>query len=169
LACGKSTENKASTGSKEDWKTYSASNYTLQYPNNWELDDSGKLGTKFMLLSPTSSIADTFKENVNLVVEDLKGQKVNLDTYAKITEGQIETMIKNAKVVMSQRLSVGTEQVHKIVFTGRQNGFDLQTMQYYRIANGIAYVLTFSAEEDQFDAYAEVGEQILKSFLLKVD
>ena len=51
-----------------NWKTITQSNYSVQYPSNWELDQSGKMGAIFFMLAPVESPADNFKENVNLMI-----------------------------------------------------------------------------------------------------
>ena len=90
-ACNQTEEeNNIQTEILGDWKSLSENNYSINYPDNWELNKAGQMGTSFILFSPLSSKKDNFKENVNLLVQDLKGHDLDLDKYVEISEGQIK-------------------------------------------------------------------------------
>ena len=54
-----------------DWKIFDHLNYSISYPSTWELNHDGQMGTSFIISSPLESDNDNFKENVNLVIQDL--------------------------------------------------------------------------------------------------
>lgn len=155
------------TPEHEDWKTIAQSNYSLQYPADWELNESGQLGTTLILFSPLESADDTFRENINLIVQDLTGYNLDLDKYAKISEEQVKTMITNSKIVESKKIPSNPNPYHKIIYTGTQGVFDLKFEQYYFIVDNKAYILTFTAERDNFGKFKKTGEEILNSFIIK--
>lgn len=163
-ACGQSTKDKAET--LESWKLLSDDNYTINYPDSWELNKSGQMGTSFILFSPLSSEQDQFKENVNLIIQDLSGHNLDLDKYVEISEGQIKTMITDGRILESKRMTTKTLNYQKVLYTGRQGVFNLKFEQYYWVVENNAYVLTLTCEESQFDNYQVTGEKILKSFEL---
>lgn len=164
ITCGQARETEPPKENSKNWKSFEDDNYSVQYPEGWDLNTSGQMGTSFMLFSPASSAQDQFRENVILMIEDLSGQNIDLDKYVKISEGQIKRMITDGKVIESQRIVRGSSEFQKIVLTGRQGIFDLKTTQYYCIKNNKAYILTFSCEEDQYDVFKVRGEMILNSF-----
>ena len=103
VACGQTT-NKQDSGNKNpqtisDWKTVDQLNYSIQYPPTWELNQSGQMGASFFLFSPLESDKDKFKENVNLLIQDLSGQNIDLNKYTEISEGQINTMVTNSTLI----------------------------------------------------------------------
>ena len=51
------------------WKSINDTDFTVEYPENWELNRSGLLGTKFIVFSKLSSSTDKFRENVNLIIQ----------------------------------------------------------------------------------------------------
>jgi hypothetical protein len=55
---------------------------------------------------------------------------------------------------------------HKLVYTASMNGFSLQFEQRYISTADYTYVLTFTAEQSQFNAYKENAGKILGSFKL---
>jgi len=92
-------------GQTEDWNTIKKDSYSIDYPKDWELNESGQMGTSFILFSPFTSQKDQFIENVNLLVQDLTGYNLDLDGYVEISEGQIKTMITNGKIIESKRVT----------------------------------------------------------------
>jgi hypothetical protein len=85
-SCAQTSENKTQLKTIEGWETLTENNYSINYPDNWEINKSGQMGAKFILFSPLSSEEDQFKENVNFLVQDLTGHNLNLDQYVEIKE-----------------------------------------------------------------------------------
>ena len=146
------------------WKTFNQLNYTIQYPSTWVLDESGEMGTNFILFSPLESGNDKFKENVNLLIQDLTGKNIDIDKYTEISESQIKTMVKNANLIESKRIENTKNEYHKIIYSVMHDQLNLQFEQYYWVFKNKAYVLTFTCEKDKFSIFSETGEKILKSF-----
>jgi hypothetical protein len=168
IACGQTQEsNNATKETKPNWKTLEENNYSIQYPADWELNQSGQMGTTFFLFSPLSSDQDKFKDNVNLLIQDISGHNLNLDKYAEISEGQVRTMITNSTLTESKRIKNGSEEFHRMVYTGDQGMFHLKFEQFYWVKNEKAFVLTLTCEQDKFSDFKDVGEAILNSFKFK--
>ncbi|MCF8463964.1 MAG: hypothetical protein K9G41_03945 [Flavobacteriales bacterium] len=149
-----------------DWKTLTEDSYSIEYPGDWELNQSGIMGVSFLLLSPLSSDEDAFRENVNLVIQDISSHNLDLDSYSELSTGQIETMITEGKLFSNERLKQNGQEFQKVVYSGKQGVYNLKFEQYYWVVNGNAYVLTLTCEINQFDAFSDMGEKILNSFKL---
>lgn len=147
-----------------DWLTLEETEFSVSYPREWELVQSGQMGTSFILFAKQSSAQDQFRENVNLLIQNLAGMKIDLDKYVEISEGQIKTMITNGNIIESKRIVENGSSFHKEIYTGDQGVLKLKFEQYYWVKKEKAYVLTFTAEVNQFDNYKGIGEEILKSF-----
>ena len=171
VACGQTnTKNKSANDNNKEvsgWKTFSGANYTIQYPPNWELNQSGQMGTSFILLSPLENDKDQFKENVNLLVQDLTGRNIDLDKFVEISEGQVKTMVTNSTLIESTRMKNANPEFHKMVYSGDQGIFHLKFEQYFWVINQQAYILTLTCEQNKFSDYKENGEKIINSFLFK--
>ncbi len=163
-ACGQSNTNEIKT--TENWKILTEKNYSINYPNKWELNKSGQMGTNFILFSPLSSENDQFKENVNLLIQNLKGHNLDLNKYVKLSESQIKTMMTDGNILESNRISAETIDFHKLIYTGKQGVYNLKFEQYFWVVNDSAYVLTLTCEKNEFDNYKALGEKILDSFKL---
>jgi len=166
-ACGQTLKHKTQTAVQDDWKLFADSNYSINYPENWELKTYGPIGIRFALLSPLSSKQDQFKENINLIIQDLPGSPIKLDKYVEITEHQIKTLVTDGVLKESKRVEAEPIDYHKIVYTGRQGIYKLKFEQYFWLLEDKAYILSFTAEESQYDQYQLTGERMLNSFKLK--
>lgn len=149
------------------WKTLIKDNYEIKYPSDWEVDQSGQMGTSFILFSPQSGPTDNFKENINLIVQDLGENKLSLDQYVELSEVQIKTLISDSKIIYNERLRQDDVAYQKVIYSGKQGIYDLTFEQYYRMVDVKAYVLTFTCARDQFENFKTLGEEVLDSFMLK--
>ena len=167
LSCGQTSNKSPKIEIQSGWKNLDENGYSIQYPENWELNKSGQMGTSFMILSALSSQQDNFRENVNLIIQDLSGQNINLDKYVELSENQVKTMIVNGEILESKRQNINGVNFHKIIFTGKQGIYNLKIEQYYFIEKGKAFILTLTCEISEFEKYKETGEKILNSFKIK--
>ncbi len=149
---------------QKDWKTLNESEYSIQYPKNWILDQSGNGGTVFMLTSPSDSDTDEVMQNVNVVIENLPNN-LDLDTYAKAAIRQVKTVYPT--ILKKKRMKSDNDDFYKVLFSGKQNGMDLKLEQHYRIKNKKAYIITFTSSVSDFDKDKVIGEKILSTFKLE--
>ncbi len=150
-----------------DWQTSENEEYFIQYPADWTFNNDGPLGAKFFVFAPLDSDKDTFRENVNLNVENLQGHDMDLGQYIEIAIEQIGKIITNVHLTTNERIGTGDREYHKVIYTGSLGEYNLQWEQHVRLANGQAYILTFCAEPDQFDSYKNTWEDIAATFRLK--
>ena len=146
------------------WKTQSTKEFSVQYPPQWEYDDSGLMGTNFIIFSPQENSSDQFRENVNYSTQDVSQYNMTLDQFVELTEQQLFQMITDAKLISSERISHHNKEMHRIEYAGKQGQFSLTFYQLFWIENGIAHVLTFTAEEDQYEKYSSTARKIIKEF-----
>lgn len=150
-----------------DWEIHLSDNYLIKYPSDWEVNLSGQMGTGFILFSPLSNESDNFRENVNLLIQDLAEHDLSLDQYVDISEDQIKTIVVEGKVISSDRKEKNGREYQKMIYTGKQGVFNLKFEQYYWIIDNQAFVLTLTCEEEKFEKYKDIGEVILNSFNIK--
>jgi len=146
----------------DEWKTLENSEYEIKYPDGWVLDQSGLSGTRFILFGPIIQ-GQVFRNNINLITQDLSGQSIDLAKYVEISTGQIKEYITSSNILYSQ-----TENSrHKIVYTGMHGEYSLQWTQYYWVKNNKAYVLTYTADKKSNDDTIGLATQVMDSFKIK--
>jgi hypothetical protein len=171
ISCGQSTTPEEKEEVKiqriAGWEVLEEEDYWIQYPKDWELSQNGQMGTKFILFSALENDEDQFRENVNLLTQDLGSNKVDLDQYTEISEKQIKTMLTNCTVYESKRIKNAGGECQKLVYAADQGTFRLKFEQLYWIENDIVYVLTFTCQESSFSSFKEMGEKIMNTFTLR--
>lgn len=154
------------TPATKDWNVLDNPDFSIRYPKDWVLDESKQMGTTFFLFAPLDTGKDNFRENINLLIQDLGGMKMNMDQYVAISEKQLTQLITDGKLLESKRQNNDPEH-HMMVYTGKQGQFDLKFSAHFWIVNSKAYVLTFTGETTHFDAYNEAAQTIMNSFVIK--
>lgn len=140
--------------------------YSISYPSNWIIDRSNKL-TEFYLFSRLDSPSDKFSENMSLISQNIVGMNIDLDKYTQISVNQIKRFFKDKILTVKKHQNKDGLDYYEVIYIGKQDGSNLKFLQYNFVENGMAYVLTFTAEASQFDRYKDIAYQTFNSFRLK--
>ncbi len=157
-------EKDSKTITTSSWKSYSKDNYSFEYPKEWNLDTSGRMGSSFFILSPLEHKGDLFAENINLMIQNLPESSYTLDKFVEISENQVNTRAKNGKLILSKRIKEKDLEFHHFIYTSEHSIYKLKQEQYCWLLEDKAYILTFTAEEKEFQNYRNIGKKILDSF-----
>lgn len=144
-------------------KEINRNGYSIVYDSTFRLEESGRNGVDFYLFAPTKP-GDDFAENINLMIQNLETLKYDLDQFVALSEKQIKT---SGKLIESVRKKSGEQEYHVIIFEGNFNGLDLKFLQYDFVKDDKAYVLTFSAKQNEFEKYRKEMEKVMNSFKLQ--
>jgi PsbP len=147
--------------------TYTKANYSIQYPTSWQLDTATKMGASLFIFSPLENNADNFKENVNIMIQDLGNQKIDLEKYKQISDKQIKQMGVNAKVIQSIIVTTSKQPYYRVAYSIVQQGVKIQIVTKCVIVNNKAYLATFSGDYNKFEQYKSVCKEIINSFYVK--
>lgn len=169
LFLGLTTQILAQKNVKENfnWIELKKDHYQIKYPETWTLDSTGTSSTEFILSSPLSSPDDRFKENLNLIIQDLEGLNFDLDNFTALSEQQIQNYMEESEMIESERVKKNDQEFQHLIYTAKNAGRVLRFEQYYWIINEKAYVLTFTGELEAFDGYKDLSKHIFESFILK--
>ncbi len=143
---------------------FEGKNYKIQYPQDWRLDTSKRMGTELFVFAALENAEDKFAENVNVLIQDLSQQNIDLEKYKQITEKQLAEMVTDGKIFESTIIKPGNKNYYRITYTMPQEKFRLKITSFCFIKDEKAYLVTFSAELDKYDHYKNIGEAILASF-----
>ena len=148
---------------QKDWKSHKTAKYQIQYPSNW-IFAGGDLYIDFFLIAQLESDLDTFKENISLKSHNYKGTKMTLDCFVNDSVNQIESYIKDAKIIENKLIKNGKKPYHKVIYQNSASNRNLKILKYYWMVEEKIYVLTFTAEASVYESYAEQVNQIFKNF-----
>ncbi|SCX19405.1 hypothetical protein [Flavobacterium saliperosum] len=151
----------SSFGQISEQKIFNGSTYQITYPIEWKLDESGRNRTEFYLFhSPT---VGKFGNNINLMIQNLEGMNLNLDSYTELSQRQIET---NGKLLSTVRKSKNGLEFHEIIFESNYNSIEIRYLQQYYLKNSKAYILTFTAIKNEYDNIVPKAKEIFETFIL---
>ena len=154
---------------QDDWKTLKKDDYAISYPKDWvSSDQKPQPNMQFLLLLDAKSQEnDSFRENINLMTENLGSRDLTLEAYNKMSVDGIIAQIPSAMIISNQSTKVEGREAAAIVWSADfGNGMILKFKQIVMVYNNKGYILTFSSSEAEYDTYIEVGDQILNSFKL---
>lgn len=138
--------------------------YQIRYPKTWYIDTSGQMGTDFFMFSRLTNVNDNFKENINLLVQQLEDENVNLEQYVSISQKEIESKIEDGYILSNEKKQSSNGEFQKVIYTGTQGNYKLKFEQNYWVINGKAFILTFTSEVHQYKFFQKVAESIMSSF-----
>jgi len=142
--------------------------YEMIYPANWDLDETGLMGTTFILFSGLNSADDLFRENINYMVQDVSAFNLDLDAYVKLSLTQVENLINNSQLISSDtKTDKNGNTFQRIEYTGDQGIYKLHFMQHVYLENNNAQIITFTAEQQQYTTYIELAESIISTIVRK--
>ncbi len=151
----------------EGWETVERTDFTIAYPPEWELETDGASGTEFAVFSELEGSSDEFQENVNVVSEVLPNRPVSLDEYAEASRSQLADAFEGFDIKEEKEMTDAYGKYRYIIYHANYVGMDLAWKQQFRIQGGKAYVLTYSATQDNFDTFSETADKIFSTFYVK--
>jgi hypothetical protein len=147
----------------EGWETFSKDKYSIRYPADWTLKESGTGMVNFFIFSPKESPDDGFIENVNLVTEVAD---MSLDDYIEATEQALPQFAPDYRKVEGETVNNTAGEYYRMISSFTLNKLLIKNEQYFWIHEGQAYVLTFSSTPEDFERHRAIGERIMGSFRL---
>ena len=140
----------------------------MSYPASYTLDESGSMGTKFILFSAAEpGKAEDFRENVNLIVQEVGPSEMDLQAIIQNTESSIEKLLGNSKIISSQVKNNHNGEYYELVYTGDMGKLQLHWIQCLYYKSGQLYILTLTTEASSCAEFEKEGKEILDSFRIK--
>ena len=150
--------------SYSEWVTMETEEFKIDHPKLWDVDESGVIGTTFILHAPTMVQSARFQANVNLEMLDNMDSYRTLESYIAYSVEQLPGIVPDARILYNEKVENGASVYQKMIYTGKLGNFDLRFEQYIWLKKKKVYKLTLACEVDAFDYYKNVGERMLNSF-----
>lgn len=141
----------------------------IEYPTSWRVQE-GAGGSLVAFASPPEPGGAQFSVNVSVAVEDLAGRPgTKLAEYEQAATGLLAKAGSDFALKDRRNVTVSGRPAVLIEYTYRQGISQLHALRSFTIANGKAFVTTFTAEEAGFARYKQVGLQIIDSLEIAPD
>lgn len=140
--------------------------FRLEIPEDWTIGEgfsNQKLDFVVIALSPEDRKEDAFIENMNVLVEDL-GKPVTLEQYFMWNLVGLMQELPSFHVHEKGNVMVDGVKMAVVVYSWDLEKEKTATYQFIFVKDDKGYVITFSAEPEQFDEYRPTFDTIARSF-----
>ena len=138
---------------------------SIKYPKSWQaLKDYEK--TIFTFVSPPESAMDVFRENVNVVAQNMPNQVMTLQEYADLAAKQLTGTLENVKVLKSEPTHVGKIPAHRILFEARDPD-QLMILVTFLLKGGKAYLITYTARSLRYEEDLKLVRTMIQSLTIQ--
>lgn len=136
--------------------------FSVYYPPTWTLTNQGNPNLVFNITSPKVDEYDYIQENVNLIVQVVPDGTDPASYLTQLEEKATNQLVKIEKVSAEPTVFKGMDAMTS-TYTAYVNDIRVKWTQYLWINNHRAYLLTYSAEITQYEAYKDFANEIIKS------
>jgi hypothetical protein len=145
------------------FKTYENPGFGLgiQYPSSWagmqlRADPFAQTNTSIVAIfeAPRELLSDPYRENLILSVQGPLEDTISLEEYTQNSLNAFRSMSDSISILESSPSTLSGLPAHEIIYLSGLQNLNLKKMQTFTIVNdNTAYVVTFGAEESQFNKY----------------
>jgi hypothetical protein len=135
--------------------------YSIEYPKDWQKQEIPRLD--IVLLSPPKNAESQSHATMNLVSEKI-GDQVSLDHFYTQSIQHLKNELKEVNIEKSGDVNIHGLPSKWIQYSHKMMDTNFRVLQYFLVANGNIYLMTFSAMGENFDHFRPTYESIANSF-----
>ena len=162
----------------EAFKTYENPKFglTVSYPPTWTVDELRKdpavpsnNSIVAIFKSPSQGQNDKYLENVIINIQGPRADIQSLEVYTQNSEKAFKNMSDTIKITKSGKDTLAGLPAHELLYTSTGiPGLNLEKMQVFTVVNNnTAYVVTYGAEQSEYDKNIQDVQKMLNS--IKID
>lgn len=155
-------------GQLVELKKYDHPEYSIEYPENWILDESGREGSSFVIY-PNLETDKVFVENINLVKQNLGQNDFTIEQLKSIIENQVSNMLDDSKIILTEIINEKGISYHKLLVKGHSGGMNFISRIHTIPFENNLFTLTLVSQTEDYENIKTVSNQIMNSFTLKAN
>ncbi|CAM3499396.1 hypothetical protein [Aequorivita lipolytica] len=152
-------------------KFSSAKGYSFRYSmEDWKVEENESQTFVFNKQKKSSN----FNPNLNVLIQDLPNQSMpmSLEDYHLLTLNQIKNALGENSIQSNKNIKISEIAAKEIVYTmppnfNNNNQPKLKLKQVYFIKNDKAYLITYTAEMNEFSNFITSANEVFESFKVK--
>ncbi len=150
--------------SKKETQSYIHPNppFRIEFPENWEVRN-GVAGTTVIAVSPAENGADPFRENINVVAEDIS-EKPDAEDYFIQSRSNLEYYLTDFQLISESETPHGSLPARFIEFRSRTGSVSSHYLMLMVADGKTGYIVTAAADPGSFEQYRPIFEKTLRSF-----
>jgi hypothetical protein len=135
--------------------------YQLGYPAGFKIKT---VGSAVVFSSDIEDKTFAFSPSVNIVVIDLGAAPVDIESFYKQSKDALARSLGNVKFLEDKKEKLAGISAYRLVYVSRQKKADFKFLQVMCIRDNKAYVLTYTALQEQYEKHLKTAQAIIKSF-----
>ena len=141
--------------------------FALKYPAAWSFAET-QGGAAAIFYSPKENALDIFKENVNIVIQDISQNPMTLEKYTETAITQMNDVFgTNMEILVSTQISIDNRPAHQFIFIGKGPDGNLQYQCRWTLVGTTAYQITYTAIASGYERHLAGAERIMGSFRIR--
>ncbi|MDF5720336.1 MAG: protein kinase [Rhizonema sp. PD37] len=156
-----------SSPTKIDFLTYKNPIYGIEmkYPQSWKKQEIGTFGDIAKFSSPLKTDSNTSQAEVTIEIQNLK-QPISLAEYTNAKVNEITQYLTNAKIHDSGSTTLANQPAHEVIYSGKQEQYNVKRKAVWLLKNKKAYIITYTAEENQYDDFLKPAQDMINSLFV---
>lgn len=140
--------------------------FSISYPSSWELGTQQIAGIYFQAFSPKEGANDRFRENLNVVIEDLNGKQISEQEYVEATKKKLLLYVKEYHLIRAGEIMMGSYKAYEIIYSGKVDFYNLKFRAVITFFEKRAFVMTYSSDLISYDKFYPEANKIMSSIKL---
>lgn len=147
---------------------HKSKDYSLSYSDEmWKFEKANNQEIFFVKVEKET----TFNSNVNLLVQDLSQNPMNLEDYHKLTLQQMQRALGQNTVKSNKDVTISGLKAKELIYTipmdaSKGSFLELKLKQVYLIKDNKAYLITYTAKNNDFEKYLKSANKFFETFKL---
>jgi serine/threonine-protein kinase len=139
---------------------------SIQRPKTWQPEERPDriTGNVVKFISPLVNDSDKYSENVNLVVQNLSENRSTLEQFTPFRLDVIKKSSPKIKVIQEGQQKLANREAYQVTYTLEEDGMSLERLQIWTVKERKAYILTYTAQPNQYSQYLPTVKQMINSF-----
>jgi len=136
-------------------------NYSVKYPAEYKVND---LDDIVVLSSPYADKKFAFSSNVNVTVRQYPMPITDLQDFFNQAKRSLKATFKAVKIIEEKKDELDKRPAYRITYTLSQKEAKFKMTQILLVNGRVAYAITYTALENEFNRYLKEADIIIKSF-----
>jgi eukaryotic-like serine/threonine-protein kinase len=152
----------------ETLEPYNIDSYgiSIQRPKTWQAEQRPDriTGNVVKFVSPSANNTDKYYENISLIIQDLSSSRSTLEQFTPFRLDVIKQSSPSIKIIQEGQQRLANREAYQVIYTLQEDGVSLQRLQIWTVKDSKAYILTYTAEPNQYSTYLPTAKQMINSF-----
>lgn len=148
-------------------ETYNNTIYgiSIKYPSNWEKTGTPDriTGNVVKFISPKEAEADSFLENLNLIIQDLPESRRELEQFTQFYLDEVQQSYPNRKILEQSKTQLANQPAYQIIYTLQEDGINIKRLQVWMVKDHNAYIITYTADVSKYSEYFQTAQTMINS------